>query len=181
MRALVAFVSVLLLAAVIFAADVQPMNLKTGLWETTVTSQMSGMPPIPPEILSKMTPAQRDAMEKAAAGRGMGGPRTTTTRNCVTKESLAKALSFGENKDQNCTRTVVSSTSSRQELHLECTNGQIKTSGDVHFETSGQESVKGSATMSATGGPGAGRGMNMKMDFNSKWVSDDCGDLGKKQ
>ena len=181
MKAAVAVAFVLLVTAAAFAADIQPFNVKTGLWETTVSSQMNGMPPIPPEALSKMSPTQREAMEKAMQGRGMGGPRTTTTRHCVTKESLAKALAFGDNPDQHCTRTVISSSATKQDLHVECTSGQVKTSGDIHFEALGQEASKGTMTMSATGGPGAGRGMNMKMDFTSKWISSDCGDVGKKQ
>jgi hypothetical protein len=31
-----------------------------------------------------------------------------------------------------------------------------------------------------TSGEG-GRGMNMKMEFNSKWLGADCGDVGSKK
>src|ERR1035441_6170576 len=76
-----------------WAADPVPMDIKLGLWESTITTQMSGMPALPPELLSKLTPEQRAKME-AAMGRGGASPKTTT-RHCVTKETLNQALSFG--------------------------------------------------------------------------------------
>ena len=43
-----------------WAADkIQSLNLKVGLWEVTHTTSLTGTPPIPPEMLAKMTPEQR--------------------------------------------------------------------------------------------------------------------------
>ena len=53
----------------------------------------------------------------------------------------------------------------------------MKTIGDFQYEAINRETVKGSMVM--TSGEG-GRGMNMKMEFNSKWLGADCGDVGKK-
>ena len=53
-------------SALLWAADKpKPLNLKLGLWEATSLISMSGAPPIPPEMLAKMTPAQR-AKSKSA-------------------------------------------------------------------------------------------------------------------
>lgn len=160
-----------------WAADPVPMDLKLGLWESTVNTQMSGMPALPPEMLSKLTPEQRAKME-AAMGRG-GGPRAITTKHCVTKETLSQALSFGGgNNEQNCKRTLVSSTGAKQVVHVECALAAITTSGDLQVEAINRENIKGSMVMNSGQG---GRGMSTKMEFTSKWLGADCGDVGQKK
>jgi len=161
-----------------WAADVAPMDVKLGLWETTVTSQMSGMPSIPAEALAKLTPEQRAKMEAGMQGRGGGSSRTTTAKHCVTKETLNGPLAFVNDKDQNCKRTVVSSTGAKQDIHMECTSGGIQTSSDLHVEKVDREAIKGSMVTS-TGG--SGRGISVKMEFYSKWLAEDCGDVGSKK
>lgn len=160
-----------------WAADPVPMDVKLGLWESTVTTHL-GMPALPAELLAKLTPEQRAKMEAAMQGRGGGSPRTDTTRHCITKETLNQALSFGENKSQNCRRTLVSSTGAKQVVHVECTTAAITTSGDLEFEAVDRETIKGSMVMNAGQG---GRGMSTKMEFTSKWLGADCGDVGQKK
>ena len=102
----------------------------------------------------------------------------SATKHCVTKETINEALaSANTSARQNCTRTFVTSTSSKQVVHMECTSGDMKTSGDVQVEVIDRENTKGSMAMSSMGG----RGGNMKMEFNSKWLGADCGDVGKKK
>ena len=60
-----------------WAADPVPMDIKPGLWESSVTTPMGGMPALPPEVLSKLTPEQLAKM-------GRGGPRMMTSKHCVT-------------------------------------------------------------------------------------------------
>jgi hypothetical protein len=104
------------------AADkfVRP-NVKTGLWEVTETHTMTGMPAmpaIPPEALANMTPEQRAQMEEHMKSMG-GGPKTTTRKDCITKEELDKDMAFGENRAE-CTRTVISSSSTMTEMKIHC-------------------------------------------------------------
>ncbi|HJT88621.1 MAG TPA: DUF3617 domain-containing protein [Bryobacteraceae bacterium] len=159
-----------------WAADqITPFDAKPGLWETTSTSEMSGMPAmpqIPPETLARMPPEQRARIE--AMLKNMGGPHTTTAKACITRESLQKGLDFS--RRQECTQKVVSSSASKQQIHVECTTGQgkVKTTGDVTVERLDSEHAKGNVTMQASEG---GPQMNMKMSFNSKWLSSDCGDV----
>ena len=49
----------LLFCSTLPAADFSPLDVKTGQWESTVTGQVTGMPPIPEEALNRMTPEQR--------------------------------------------------------------------------------------------------------------------------
>jgi hypothetical protein len=149
------------------------MDLKLGLWESSVTTPMGGMPALPPEVLSKLTPEQLAKMEAAM---GRGGARTMTSKHCVTKETLGEMSSFNENRAQNCKRTLVSSTSTKQVIHMDCTMRETTSGADLQFEAVDRENLKGSMVMSA--GPGGGVGT--KMEFTSKWLGADCGDIGKK-
>src|SRR5271156_871304 len=88
----------LLAGTAAWAADPVPLDLKTGQWEYTVTTQMTGMPQaaagkqmpqIPPETLAKLPPDQRAKIEaamKQASGMASGQPTTTTSKNCIKKE-----------------------------------------------------------------------------------------------
>jgi len=156
-----------------WAADPVPMDIKPGLWESSVTTPMGGMPALPPEVLSKLTPEQLAKMEAAM---GRGGARTMTSKHCVTKETLGEMSSFNENRAQNCKRTLVSSTSTKQVIHMDCTMRETTSGADLQFEAVDRENLKGSMVMSA--GPGGGVGT--KMEFTSKWLGADCGDIGKK-
>ncbi len=68
------------------ADKVQPLNVKLGLWEVTSTTNVSGMPPIPDDVLARMTPEQRARMEAAMKARSGEGPKTTVRKECITKE-----------------------------------------------------------------------------------------------
>ena len=80
-------VSGLLCVSTSFAAD--PLNVKTGQWETTVVTKISGQV-LPKEMLDKMTPEQRTKLEQAMAARSGGMAKPHVSKNCVTKEELEK-------------------------------------------------------------------------------------------
>ena len=164
---LIASISLAALAcAALLLADT--LNVKPGQWEATSTVQTSGLPPIPPEVLEKMTPEQRQMMEQRMKCNQT--PRTTTGKSCITKEQIEKGFDVGDS-DQSCTRTVVSSTSSKQEIKIECTRGNNKTTGVIRIEASSSESVKGSGQMSVTAN---GHTMNMNNTFSAKWLGPVC-------
>jgi hypothetical protein len=159
-----------------WAVDPVPMDVKPGLWETTMTNMTDMSAMIPPEMLAKLTPEQRAKMESAVQGRG--GPRTVTTKHCVTKDTINEALtSITNNARQTCTRTFTTSTPTKQVIHMECTSGNMKTSGDIQAEVIDRENTKGSMVMTSAGG----RGASMKMEWTTKWLGADCGDVGQKK
>jgi hypothetical protein len=95
-----------------WAVDPVPMDVNLGLWETTLTNQMDISSMIPAEALAQLTPEQRAKMEAAMQGRG--GARTSTTKHCITKDTMNDALASASTdnlKKMNCTRTFVTSTS----------------------------------------------------------------------
>ncbi|HUJ51869.1 MAG TPA: DUF3617 domain-containing protein [Bryobacteraceae bacterium] len=156
-----------LAGAVLLLADT--LNVKPGQWEATMTSQMTGLPPIPQEVLDKLTPEQRQMMEQRM--KGSQTPRTQISKSCITKEQIEKGFNVGDN-DQACARTIVSSSSSKQEIKIECSNGNNKSTGTVRIEASSSESVKGSIQMTMT--TGGGRSMNMSNTFTAKWLGPVC-------
>lgn len=154
------------------AGKFQPLNVKTGLWETTWSITTNGQMPIPAEALARMTPQQRARFEATMKARQSQGAktRTLTEKNCLTKEDLNKEP-FSDN-DKSCTRTLVSSTGSKAEMRVNCVHEGLKSSGTVQVEALNSEHVKGSSHMVATGG---GHTMNSSSSFSSKWIGAACG------
>jgi hypothetical protein len=165
----VAIVFLLLACAAVWAADTVPLDVKTGQWEGTNTSATTGAPPIPPEVLSRMSPEQRAKMEENI--KAMGAPRTTTTKSCVTKEQIAKAFDMGQ-QQKSCTRTVVTSSATKQEIHIECSTDKMKSTGTLRVEALNSESVKGSMQMTMTGA--GNNAMTMNSTFTAKWLGPTC-------
>jgi len=162
--------SVLLVGACLRAADsITPLDVKLGQWENTTTIETSGQPPIPQEMLDRLTPEQRAKMEEMIKGRAGRGPRTTTTKGCLKKDDLNKAFSFGTN--DKCSRTIITSSRSKQEIHVECTEGGGKQSGTIRVEALSSESVKGSSQMTMSNGD---RTMNVNGTFAAKWLGPTC-------
>jgi len=160
------------------ADDIRPIDAKVGLWEYTVTTEISGMPAmpvpqIPPEALASMTPEQRARVE----GMMKGGARPNTMRVCLTRESLSKGLAANNSPNNSCTTKVLSSSDSKQVVHMECTQEHGKTTttttGDWTIERTDAEHIKGIASMKFSGD----RPMETKLTLNGKWVSADCGDV----
>jgi Protein of unknown function (DUF3617) len=173
MQTRILLVLILLCSFSAWAADkIVPPNIKTGLWEVTENHNTTGMPPmpaIPPEALARMTPEQR---AQVAASLG-GGPKTSTRKYCVTKEKLEKNAAFADDRSE-CTHTIVSSSSTKTEMKMQCTQKDMTTNGTFKFEALSPESVKGTVRMVATG---SGRTMNMDFDFVSKYLGAACGDI----
>lgn len=153
-----------------WAADTfHPLDVKTGEWESSMTVAASDVPPIPPEALARMTPEQRSRLEEQT--KSLSG-RTIVHKTCLKKEKLDKPLTFGNN-DRACTNTLVTSTGSMQEIHVECTRGARKSSGTLRFEALDSEHVKGTVKMSMTSASG---NMDINSTFTAKWIGETCSD-----
>jgi hypothetical protein len=181
------FTIVLVCPMATWAQDIKPFDAKLGLWESTSTTEISGMPATPAtpampalteEQLAKIPPAQRATVEAMMKGRGSAGsPRSNTSKYCLTRESLNRAQ---YNSEKNCTTKLVSSSASNQQIHVECAAGNTRSTGEVALERVDAEHIKGSVVLktSNTDGNGvAGRTMDIKVSLNNKWLSSDCGDV----
>jgi hypothetical protein len=162
---------VLFSGATLWAADaITPLDVKLGQWESSMTIETSGQPPIPQEMLDRLTPEQRAKMEERLESSGARGPRTTTNKSCLKKEDLEKAMSFG-NDQKSCNRTIVTSNRKNQEIRLECSIGGGKQSGTIRLEAVNSETVKGTTEMTMSAG---GRTMNSNSTFTAKWLGPTC-------
>ena len=155
------------------AEDIKPLDVKLGLWEVTSTLQTTGMPPVPPDAMAKMTPEQRARIEQMMKPGTSGTPKTVTQKSCLTREKMNKLQMFGEERG-SCKRTVVNSSSSKLELELQCTTERMKTNETLRMEAVNSQAVKGSAQIVSTS---ADRTMNMNSNFTAKWVGPNCGDV----
>jgi hypothetical protein len=97
------------------SARAESLDLKLGLWETTFTTQVSGMPV----------------------------PKTRTTKTCLTKEKLGRAFEKAEaDEEKNCKRTVLVATPSKQEITIACTGERPQTK-EWRMEATSREGAKG--------------------------------------
>jgi Protein of unknown function (DUF3617) len=149
----------------------QPLNVKTGAWETTYVTTISGTPPIPADMLAKMTPEQRARFQEAMGRMASGTPRTRTYKTCETKKDLEKDPF--EDKENSCVGTVLTSTGSKMEVHEVCTMEDAKVDAKVHIEAVDSEHVTGTVQSNASGG---GNTMNINGTFTSKWLGAICTD-----
>lgn len=156
------------------ADEFKPLDVKTGLWENTVTNQMSGQLPIPEDALARLTPEQRAKLEEAMKARSSRGPQTTTRKSCVTKDQLNKAMTFDQDKRNNCKSTLVRSSSSEQDIRMECNESGVQANATVHIQALSSENVKGTVQVTASGG---GNKMNSQSSFSAKWLGSDCGNV----
>jgi hypothetical protein len=156
---------------VLAGGDIKPLNVKTGLWQVTMTTNMTGIPPISPEVMKQLTPEQRSQLEESMKARASQGPQTRTYKHCVTQKDLDKDP-FSE-KQESCTRTVLTSTSSRMKIRQVCMEKGMKMDTTINIEAISHESVKGSGHITATGD---GHTMNGEINFSAKWLGAVCTD-----
>lgn len=163
----------LIYPAACWAADI-PFDVKPGLWNMSTTVQVSGMPPIP--NLDQLSPEQRARIESAM--KGMSG-HTMTTKSCVTKDSIEKAIAKANNNGKSsCSTKIVSSSASEIKIHVGCvpeSGAGVKTDGDITIDRLDSEHIKGSGAMKSS--TANGRTMDTKWSMTGAFASSDCGDV----
>lgn len=173
MRKSIFLCAICLWAAVLLAGDkIVPLNVKTGLWQTTETVLMSGGLGLPPGAAAQLSPEQRAKLEAAMKSMGNGTPMTHTYKSCVTEKDL-KENPFNDksNGAMKCRAAVIKSTSSDAEVQEDCAEGTTKFQFHVSLHASSREHVtaigKGSGTM-------GGHTMNSAIKLESKWLGASC-------
>ena len=136
-------------------AQLQPLNVKTGLWHMTKAIKWTDLPP------------QMAAMMK-------GAPQTSSYDACVTTKDLT-TNPFANGSGDDCTWTVLSSTSS--DMELRGTGCQFGNSAGMAAEVHGQihvldpENGTGSMTVTLSGN---GQTMHGVATYTGKWFSASC-------
>jgi Protein of unknown function (DUF3617) len=152
------------------SAQLQPLNVKTGLWQVTEVSTVTAT--IPPELqarLSQLPPATRAQLQS----RFGGTPRTTTYNTCVTPADLAKFPFQGPN--EKCNWTTLTSTGSDMVVHgTVCraggNNDGTQAEADLRIHVISSENATGSVQISVTGN----QTMNSSATFTGTWQGATC-------
>ena len=157
------------------------LNLKEGLWEITVTQSGGGMPGMPADALAKLPPDQRARVEEMMKQKGISmNGNTTVVKNCITKEKIEKGLAFTTNsKEQNCTHTVVNSSSSHFEVKFHCDkvgkdDNETTIDGTTTVDVVSADNTKGASHIVTSS---KGHNMTLDMTFTSKYLGPSCGDI----
>ena len=170
-------------------AQGQAIDVRTGLWEIATDRTMSGvprvpnmpaMPAIPPEVLAKMTPAQRAQIESAMRNaRGAAGPKAAkgVKKICITRETLQRDPSLGMENRPGCRRTVNARTTRSWELQEICNQGGNRQTMHVRYEAANRETITGAVNIVMSDG---GREMKMNQVMRGRWLGPDCGSVKPK-
>lgn len=163
----------LVAASLLWAAQkIEPLNVKFGLWEMSNTVNLSGAPTLPPDVLAKMPPEQRARVEERM--KNFGGNRVQNYKSCFTKKKLEEGMGFDDPKQQ-CKRKIISSSSTRLEMQVECIVENAKASGGGKIEAVDPGTVKGHMHFNVA----TPNGGNVESDviISGKYVGADCGDV----
>jgi len=171
-RAITSSALVVCVTAVLLA-QAPVLDVKLGLWESTIVTNMGGAGAPPPIDTSKMTPEQ--AAKMAELMKGLMGDQTMVQKNCLTKEELAKdSFMLPQDSKMTCTRTITTNTRSAFAANIDCT-GQRAMKGQINVESlEGGAAYKGTMKMASTFN---GRSMNMTMRMTGKYLGPECGDV----
>ena len=165
----------LLLSAMLLAATTAtaaPLDVKLGLWESTVTTEASGAPPMD---LSSLTPEQKARVEAMFRARAAQGPRTHVTKTCLTKEKLAKdPASEPPEPGESCSTKIVSQSRTHWKGKRTCTLNGRKRQFDIDITAVSRERTKGTLKLVFSD---ASRTMKVNGTLSGKWLGSDCGDV----
>jgi hypothetical protein len=145
------------MASLLFAApaDIQPLRVKTGLWQMTETIKWTGLPP------------QLAAMMKSA-------PPTRSYKSCVRAKDLS-TNPWADGSGDKCTWTVLNSDGTDMEVKgTSCDFGkEYGMKAEVHgkIHVSDPENGTGSMDVTLTGN---GQTMNGNASYSGKWIGENC-------
>jgi hypothetical protein len=152
------------------AAEPEKLNVKLGLWEMTTLMRFSGAPPLPKDVLERMTAEQRAQMLEDLKSAAEEEPEPDVSSECITQKDLDRP--FKSSNSEDCTQTIVRTTRTTQEIRMVCT-GKIKASGLFRISTPTPETMTGELDLKAGEGPEA---FTIKGTIKGRWLGADCGD-----
>lgn len=149
---------------------VTPLNIQTGLWQTTLNQTNHGSLGLPPEVAAQLSPMQR--ARAVAMLKAITPPPSRTYTSCVTQKDLSQDP-FPDKSHQNntqCKETVLSSSSSAAKVHEVCT-GEVEVDATISYQASDPQHVAGTGhAVIAVGG----QQMTTEGTLTSHWVGATC-------
>jgi hypothetical protein len=164
-------------------ASAQLPNIKPGLWQLDVTvpgqaqgHPMAGYVEKMKSQMASLPPEQRKQLEKSLANLETRGTEFTgnglRTKECITKENIAKFDLLGKKGPDSCTRNS-SPTAGGVKVSMTCTQPQMKVDAAIKFQSEKAYTFESLAT--ATGPDG--KTMSQKSSGTGKWLGSDCGKI----
>jgi Protein of unknown function (DUF3617) len=147
----------------------EKLDIRTGTWEITATTHMSGTP-LSDEMLSKMTPEQRAEVQAAMREEAAKGPQTEVSRECITPEEVERPFASADLED--CTQQIVRTTRTTQEARLQCT-GEHKGSGLLRVTAPNPQTMTATLDLRAGDGPTP---FTIKAQMKGRWLAAACED-----
>jgi hypothetical protein len=162
-------------------ASAQLPNIKPGLWQLDVTlpgkaqgHPMAGYVEKMKAQMASMPPEQRKEIEKSLSDLQARGTEFTgdglRTKECITKENIAKFDLLGKKAPDSCTRKT-SPAVGGVKLSMTCTQPPMKLDAAIKFQGEKAYTFESLATIS---GPD-GKPMTHKSTGTGKWLGSDCG------
>jgi hypothetical protein len=153
----------LAVVALPLVSHAETLDIKTGAWEVTISTAMSGMP-IPKEAMAKMSPEQRAGMEASMrAQAGQGKPHTS--RSCVTREDIDRGQLM-RSDEPNCKRKVITQNARHVEMEEVCTGPEPSKS---HFKVDATSNERYTGSIDTTRGDGKAH-----VDMTGRWIAATC-------
>ena len=101
--------------------------------------------------------------------------KTEVKRSCVRKEDLTKPFVDYRARGPYCTRTIITSTASLQEIRNECRFAEGGETGTLRMEVVDSGNVTGTRKLIALDGSmGENRTSNHSYIFTAKWIGPSC-------
>ena len=143
-------------------ANAEPLYVKPGAWELTVTTTTT-VNAITPKELAKLPPYRRAMIEKSTAHRG-GKANALVQRICVTKEDVERDR-FPPGGDPDCARQNVVRTVKRMVVTTSCLG--VPRTGMITFEAKTPESLAGTIDQPTSNG-------KFHSDVDGRWLAPIC-------
>ena len=159
-------VAVALVAATSSCALADSLNVKTGAWEMTMTTSVTGMP-VPSEKLAQMPPQQRAALESVMRTRASQAT-THVVKSCVTQEDLDQGRMSESDDDDQCTQTFLTKSASKVVVEKTCPPPDASTSR-MTMEATSPESLVNSIDMVRGGADG-----KVHVEIKGRWLGATC-------
>jgi len=158
----------------------QQVNIKPGLWQIDMTlpgqaggNHMAAVVALMKSQMASMSPAQRAEIQKRL---GVGGTEFTDnglrTKQCITKENIARFDVFGKQGPEGCTRNATP-VAGGMNVSMQCTQPQVKIDAVVKTPSDTAYTFDSTATMA---GPD-GTMMSQKTSGSGTWLGSDCGNV----
>jgi Protein of unknown function (DUF3617) len=145
-----------------------PPPVKMGLWETTVTTQMTGMQ-LPPDVVEKLKQMGRDVP---------GAPHTTVTQGCLTPEEWQKGIEdMNKPRNSDCVTTKHGDDMRSISFDVSCKTQGGTISGHWEMHVVDDEHGHGEGHMKSDQTGPNGQSFEASSTMDTRYLSADCGDV----